>query len=58
MLPLGEHIRTPPYLSRKHNCHINMEICTLSGPEAVRYICKYTLKGGDFGRVGLAHVSA
>ncbi|KEP45929.1 putative ATP-dependent DNA helicase PIF1 [Rhizoctonia solani 123E] len=34
-----------PFLSRKYNCHINVETC--SGIGAIKYIFKYVYKGGD-----------
>ena len=34
-----------PYLSKKYNCHINIEIC--SGIKYVKYLFKYVTKGHD-----------
>ncbi|QRV79981.1 ATP-dependent DNA helicase PIF1 [Ceratobasidium sp. AG-Ba] len=34
-----------PYLSRRYNCHINVETC--SGINAIKYIFKYVYKGRD-----------
>ena len=34
-----------PYLSRKYNCHINVEVC--ASIRAVKYIHKYIYKGHD-----------
>ena len=34
-----------PYLSRRYNCHINVETC--SGINAIKYIFKYVYKGHD-----------
>ena len=38
-----------PYLSRKYDCHINVEVT--SGIKAVKYLYKYTYKGGDMATV-------
>ena len=34
-----------PFLSKRYNCHINMEVCT--SPKCAKYLYKYTLKGSD-----------
>jgi hypothetical protein len=34
-----------PWLSKKYNCHINVEVCT--SVRAVTYLYKYVLKGSD-----------
>jgi hypothetical protein len=34
-----------PYLLRRYNCHINVEVC--SSIKAVRYLFKYIYKGHD-----------
>ena len=34
-----------PYLSRRYNCHINVEVC--SSPKAAKYLYKYVTKGND-----------
>jgi hypothetical protein len=40
-----------PYLSKKFNCHINVEIC--SSIKAIKYLYKYVYKGPDRANVGL-----
>ena len=34
-----------PFLSRRYNCHINVECCT--SPKAAKYLYKYVTKGND-----------
>ena len=34
-----------PYLSKRHNCHINVESCV--SPKATKYLFKYVTKGND-----------
>ena len=34
-----------PYLSKRYNCHINVECC--SSPKAAKYLYKYVTKGND-----------
>ena len=34
-----------PLLSRRYNCHINVEVC--SSPKAAKYLYKYVTKGND-----------
>ena len=38
-----------PYLSKRFNCHINVECCT--SPKAAKYLYKYVTKGNDRARV-------
>jgi ATP-dependent DNA helicase PIF1 len=40
-----------PFLSKKFNCHINVEIC--SSIKAIKYLYKYVYKGPDRANVGL-----
>lgn len=40
-----------PYLSKKFNCHINVEIC--SSIKAIKYLYKYVYKGPDRANVGI-----
>ena len=43
-----------PYLSRKYNCHINVEVC--AGLRCVKYINKYIYKGHDRATIVLGGV--
>ena len=38
-----------PYLSKRFNCHINVECC--ASPKAAKYLYKYVTKGNDRARV-------
>ncbi|KAG2872679.1 hypothetical protein PC116_g32275 [Phytophthora cactorum] len=38
-------VSSNPYLSQKHNCHINLEVCT--AVTAVKYLYKCVYKGSD-----------
>jgi hypothetical protein len=41
-----------PFLSKKYNCHINVEVC--SSIKAIKYLYKYVYKGPDRANVGLS----
>jgi hypothetical protein len=45
-----------PYLSKKYNCHINVEVC--SSIKAIKYLYKYVYKGPDRANVGLGSMDA
>jgi hypothetical protein len=42
-----------PYLSKKYNCHINVEVCT--SIKAIKYVYKYIFKGHDRVRATVEH---
>ena len=42
-----------PYLCKKYNCHINVEVC--SSIESVKYFYKYVYKGFDRARIELTN---
>jgi hypothetical protein len=40
-----------PFLSKKYNCHINVEVCT--SVRSVKYIHKYVFKGPDYATISI-----
>ena len=53
VVPLDNKYVVPynPYLSRKYNAHINVEIC--SSIQSCKYLYKYVYKGPDMASVGI-----